>query len=397
VPDKIDSTSVKFRSLTDESTSVIEQTYRYDMVSLQALLKQNLDKELTVTVVEGDKTRQVTGQLLSYANGVMLKTDDGIESYNEIAGVKLPSTEGLITKPTLIWLVQAGSDGVHNTETSYMTSGMTWRADYVAVVNAEDSALDLKGWTTINNTSGKTYNNSTLQLVAGDVNRVQQQNRARAYAPMAEYSMGDTGGGGFAEESLFEYHLYTLGRRTNVGDKQQKQIELLSSNGVSANKVLQYDWTKSNEKVRTILKLKNDEESGLGMPLPAGIVRAFKSDSTGQLQFIGEDRIDHTPKKKEFDIFLGFAFDVTAERTVQERKNIPQIIGSRGEEQEVEVKLLNSKEEPVDVTIVERIWGKEAEITGVKARKIDANQFEIDVTIPPGKEITITYKTKRIY
>jgi len=208
---------------------------------------------------------------------------------------------------------------------------------------------------------------------------------------------GIGGGGGFEEEGLFEYHLYTLGRRTHLRDKEQKQIELLSNEGVTAEKKYEFDHQKNHEKIRTTLEIENSEKAGLGMPLPGGIIRAFKADSSGQLQFVGEDRIDHTPKDDDFDVFLGLSFDITAERKVMDSRPITSIIGRGGETQQVQVEILNSKDEDIVVTVVETLWGRSAEVTHPNVRKEDANTFEIDVPVPAGKKVKVSYGTKMMY
>lgn len=398
VPDQIDPTSVGFTDRDHPETQVIEQNYRYDLVSQQELLKQYLGSEVGVTVQEGDSVRKAAGTLLSFTDGIVLQTQDGIEAFQNVAGFSLPSAKDLITKPTLIWLIDAAKSGRRTTETSYLTRGMTWRADYIAVVNEDDTRLGLEGWTTINNASGKDYLAAKLQLVAGSVNTVQRAPMAmmRKQDDMAVMEMAGSPSG-FAEEGLFEYHLYTLGRETDLKNKEQKQVRLLSAKEVSAEKRLEYDAQKS-DKIRTVMKLKNTEEAGLGMPLPAGVLRAFKADSAGRLQFIGEDSVDHTPENEEIDVFLGSAFDVTAQRNIMESKAIPNpLFGNRGESQTVEVTFVSGKDEDVVVTIVEHAWGKEAKVSGPNVRKIDAHTFEIDVTIPAGKETKVSYDLSWIY
>ncbi len=359
----IDTTSVKLKSL-DGVIDVWEQNYRFDLVSLNKILEKYVDKKITAYQLYGDKKELVEGTLLSFSgNQIILRDSEGnikTLSTNNFVLPELP--EGLITKPTLQWLIDSGEAGNHTLELSYMTSGMSWRADYVLVTNEDDTLLDLNGWVTVTNNAGTTFKDASLKLVAGDVNRV----RDPSYSEDVLYAEVTKAGGTsqFAEESLFEYHMYDLQRKTTLRDREQKQVSLLEASGVDVEKEYVYDdirgwwWygssysSSGDKKVDVMLNFINSEENNLGIPLPAGVMRVFKEDSEGRLQFIGEDSIDHTPKDETLRISLGQAFDI-----VGERKQMDFNLLSQWYEYSWEVELRNHKDEDITVTVVERTSG----------------------------------------
>jgi hypothetical protein len=404
VPSQINPSSVIFEDTKYDDTEVIEQTYEFDLVSQQKLLEKYVDEEIKVFSNVESGVKEYKGKLLSYLDGIMLDTGGGIVSVKDIQSIefsKLP--EGLITKPTLVWSVFASTAGKRNVLTTYLTGGLTWKVDYIAYVNADDTFVDLKGWTTINNTSGTSYPNATLKLVAGDVNVVQSRSQNQYYEedyamPMMEKSMT---GGGFAEESFFEYHLYTLGRKTNLKDKQQKQISLLNAKNVSVKKEFVYEANKSWDKVRVMLGTENSEDKGLGMPLPKGIIRVYKQDSQGHLQFIGEDQIDHTPKDEDIEIFLGNAFDIAVEKSTQESSRSGNLlnIGGRCDYQDIEVEIRNHKDEAIEVKVIESYWGPSVEISddNYDVEKEDEYTYIFRVPVEADGENTLKYTVRQCW
>lgn len=405
VPTKINPSSVIFKDMTNQDTEVLEQTYEYDLVSQNKLLEKYLDEDITVFSSVENGVKEYSGKLVSYKDGVMLDTGNGVVSIKDVQSIeftRLP--EGLITKPTLVWSIFAGNEGMRNVLTTYLTAGMTWKADYVAKVNKDDNAVDLKGWTTINNTSGTSYPNATLKLVAGDVNVVTPAPGPKMYdqaveAPAMEARVG---GGGFAEEQFFEYHLYTLGRKTNLKDNQQKQISLLNTKGVGVNKQLVYQSSKAWDKVRTMLETENTEEKGLGIPLPKGVIRVYKEDSEGHLQFIGEDRIDHTPKDEEIEIFLGNAFDITVEKTTQESKRTGGLLdfGGRCQMQDINIEFANHKEEEdVEIKVIEEWYAPDITIvdSNYESEKEDEYTYIFYVPVESDGENSLTYTIRQCW
>jgi hypothetical protein len=414
----IDPTTVTFLSLTDpKDTHVIEQNYEFDLVSTDKLMEKYLDKSITVDQVQGDKMATFTGTLLSTAGGLVLKTETGVEVIRSYSNVRFPELPGgLITKPTLVWDVFTQQAGSHRMRVTYETKNVTWWADYNVIFtpgeNANAGLLDINAWVSIINQSGARYPSAKLKLIAGDVHRAPQPQRVyamkqRAMAAGAAMDME----AGFEEKSFFEYHLYTLGRPTTLRDNSTKQIELFpAAHDVPCEKVLVYYGLaasppvyanpmtdrnfgiQSNKKVDIYLRLKNEKKIGMGMPLPSGRIRVSQRDPADDtLEFIGEDKIDHTPKDEEVLIKMGSAFDV-----VGERRQVDFKVDSRRDwmDETVEIKLRNHKEEPVNVIVKENLYRwTNWEITQKSHdfEKIDSRTIHFPVEIEKDGEVTITY------
>jgi hypothetical protein len=376
----IDPTTVSFSSLTDPAgTRVIEQNFQFDLVSTEKLLAKFIDRNIAIERNVGDKVETLEGTLLSTQGGIVIREADGsVRTVPYNAGVKLPSLPGgLITRPTLVWDVNAGKAGVHKTRVSYQTSGITWWADYNLTfsegADANSCRLDVGAWVSILNQSGATYPDAKIKLVAGDVHRA--DNLQPAAPMMAKRAMSDAAReevAGFVEKSFFEYHLYTLGRQSSLPENSTKQIELFPKvSRVACEKTLVYagqagQWygggpmtdrnygITGNKKVDTYLSFKNREENGMGVPLPSGRVRVSKLDTAdGSLEFIGEDRIDHTPKNETLLLKLGSAFDVVGERRQVDFK----VDSNRNTmTEEIEVKIRNRKDQPVTVVVKENLY-----------------------------------------
>jgi len=409
----LDPTTVRFSSLTDpDGTKVLEQDYRFDLLSMDRMLERYIDQE----IIFGGQS--VT--LMSTAGGgMLLQGQDGRVQYQQgYAGVVFPSLdESLVTKPTLMWQVDASTGGEHETRVSYQTTGITWWADYNLVYTEGDDAnsgvIDIGAWVSILNQSGGTYENAKLKLVAGDVQRAQPQNQYNQRDYMVASRMESSSGqAGFAEKSFFEYHLYTLGRPTTIPDRSTKQIELFEAvNGVPADKILMYDGTaqarwngnsammdqnwgvQSNSKVAVYLKFDNSEDNGLGIPMPSGRMRVNQLDTAdGAYEFIGEQIIDHTAREEEIMIKLGNAFDVVGERR--------QVSFERGKDwivETIEIKLRNRKKEPVEVVAQERLYRwSNAKIQKISHNHemLDARTMHIPVTLEPDEEGVITYTVR---
>lgn len=394
VASQIDATSVHFESLSDPiGTQVLEQNYEYDLVNPTKLLDKYLDKE--VMLLTKDQAIY-TGTLLSQAEGrVILRDSEGklqvVTGGENLLKVELAGLpEGLITKPTLVWQTYSAKPGDQLCQVTYMTGGISWKADYVMVVDEKDTEVDLTGWVTLDNQSGATYKEARLKLIAGDVNRAPEPRPMRK-SRMAVDAMGgpmEAAAPQFEEKAFFEYHLYTLQRPTTVGQAQTKQVQLLTAGDVPAKKIFIYDGSRTGKKVEVKMEFKNSEENHMGMPLPKGRVRAFKADSDGSLEFIGEDQIDHTPKDEQLRILLGNAFDIVGERNQLDHKEVSRVVT----EDTWEIKLRNHKKEAVTVTVSEPQWGDWKVIkTSHPGKKKDAKTFEIPVDVPVDGEVVITY------
>jgi len=416
----IDPTTVTFSSLTDPSTRVLEQNFQFDLVSTQKLLLKFIDKQITVDKPNGNSVTPITGTLLSATDGIVLRGNDGsiysLPSYTSVRFPDLPG--GLNTRPTLVWDIQSPEGGTHKTRVTYQTGGVTWWADYNLIFNegadANSGLLDLSAWVSVINQSGATYQDAKLKLIAGDVHRAEPDMNDRmvrrevmmkaAEAPAAQ---------GFVQKDFFEFHLYTLGRPTTLPNNSTKQIELFDqAKQIPAKKVLLYygavqpyfypsPYTdrnmgvEMNKKVDVYLEFKNDKQFGLGVPLPAGRLRVSQLDKAdNSLEFIGEDKIDHTPKDEQVRVKLGSAFDV-----VGERRQVAFAVDIAGKwmEEEIEVKLRNHKSLPVDVIVKENLyrWSNWKVIKqSHKFDKEDARTINFPVKVAKDGETVVRYRVR---
>lgn len=388
----IDPTSVSF-TVTDaaERVQILEQNFQYDLVGADKILEKYIDRQIQVITKE-DKLFE--GTLLSVQGGLTLQEPDGgiriinQEGVRDMSFPKLP--EGLITRPTLVWLLDSEISGTHPGEVRYLTKQINWHAEYVATISADDQALNLAGWVSIDNRSGATYEDAKLKLIAGDVHMVEKKRMPRTDRLMAMEA--SRAAPAFEEKAFFEYHLYTLSRRATVRDNETKQLSLFAPVDVTATKIFTYDGARDDKKIRVNVEFKNSEQAGLGIPLPKGKIRVMKADDAGSLEFVGEDEIDHTPKNEKVRVYLGNAFDIVGERTV---KDIRKVTG-RITEQDIEVSLRNRKDEPVTITVIEHIWGDwEILRSSHESRKKDAFTAEFDIPVPADQEVVLTFTIRR--
>ena len=358
----IDPTSVHLKSLTDPAgLRILEQNYEYDLLTSAKLLEKYVGK--TVRLYQSNGTYQ-EATLLS-TNGPIYEINGQIHMGHP-GQVVLPALpENLVSQPTLMWLLRSAKAATQRVEASYLTGGISWKSDYVMVVNPTDTRADLTGWVTIDNKSGSTYSNAALKLVAGDINRaVDRRREGRLMEMAAKASSVELADRDFKSEGFFEYHLYTLDGRTTIKDNQTKQLALMAASEVPVDKHFiyygaadyhrtQYGVPMSNQKVGVYLELKNSKENRLGQPLPKGKVRVYKADTSGSQQLIGEDWIDHTPKDEKIRIKMGEAFDVVGQRTQKDWKRI----ASNLYEVEWEITLRNHKQDAVTVEVIEPMPG----------------------------------------
>ena len=383
------------------SLSVLEQNYRFDLLTPETLLEKYVGRNVRAYRYHetAGKEDVVDAKLLSVAGGPILQIGPEI-TFNypgRLAFSELPPN--LIAKPTLVWLVDSRAPDP-SVEVSYLAQGMSWSADYVLVLDEKETSANLVGWVTLVNNTGASYRNAALKLVAGNVNRVVEQNyayRAEKAMPMAAAPAP-----AFREEGLLEYHLYTLDRPTDVLDKEQKQVTLLEAAGVGIQKKLIFSgqpfWYQSrfgelvkNQKVSVFLDFQNDSKNHLGMPLPKGTLRVYKADASGAQQFVGEDAIDHTPRDERVRIKAGEAFDVVADRKQMSWTSL----GNCHAESAWSIELRNHKDEDVQVEVREAAGG-DWQVTSSSHRpeRDDAQNFHFDVPVPKRGKTTVAYTTR---
>jgi hypothetical protein len=410
VASAIDATTVHFKSLTDPQAKLLEQNYQYDLVSADKLLQKYID--LPIEVVSSEKT--YSGTLLSFdGRQLILQEKDGlamVERPQNVRDIRLKALpEGLLTRPTLVWLVHTAKPGRHLAEVTYQTGGMAWHAEYVLVLNRDDTSGDLSGWASVENNSGKTYREARLKFIAGDVRKIVEQVRAgRMYM---EEKLAAAAPAPMQEKAFFEYHMYTLPRPSTVADNEVKQLEMFSpASGLKVDKRFLYNpmgefrWypgqrftersygVTSPKKVNVFIEFRNSEANKLGIPLPAGKVRVYKQDPDDKaLEFIGEEQIDHTPKDELLSLQIGNAFDIVGER----KQTDFQIDTHRDWMTEsVEIVLRNHKKQAVTVRVKEPMYRWDNwKITTASHEytKLDAFNVAWDVQVPADGETKITY------
>jgi len=402
----INPATVHFRSLTEPAkVSVLEQNYEYDLLDPNKLLQKYVGRE--VTMIRGDQ--EVKATLLSDNGGQVWKIGNDIVTnigYNSLRFPEVP--DNLYERPTLLWSLQNSGALKHKVEASYMTSNLSWSADYVLNVAKDETIGDLDGWVTLVNHSGTAFKNAQLQLVAGDVHRDLPMNGRdfQQMAPQVQTVNAALGGAPFAQESFSEYHLYSLNRRTSIFDQESKQISLLNASHFPMRKVyvvngqsyyyrtLAQPGAPVKDPVQVFYKFKNEEKSGLGMPLPAGTIRVYQQDSRGGSLFAGEDHIDHTPKDEEISLHIGNAFDIVAERKQTDYKRL----SDRLYEFEYEITLRNHKAMPVSVEVNEPIGGDWEMVNSTyKFTKTAAFAAQFDVPVDKDGASVLKYRVRVKY
>jgi hypothetical protein len=389
--------------------AVIEQNFDFDLLTPQKLLEKYVGK--TIGII---KTHPTTGEeteekakVLSSNNGVVLKVGDRIETGMSGGRLIFPDVpENLRDKPTLVMQLASKTSGSQDLELSYLTGGLGWQADYVAELNSDESRLNLLGWVTLTNTSGTSYKNARLQLVAGDVHQVQPVFEKR-FREQAVDIASAAEAPAMTQESLFEYHLYSLERPTNILENQTKQVAMLQAENISSSKEYllrgqdYYYRNRSGElgnkiKVAVYLSFENTKAENLGHPLPKGIVRVYKQDSKGSVQFVGEDRIDHIPENETVRLRLGYAFDITADRKQTDFKKLAGFSQYNYVfESAYRIELNNGKDESVTVKIVEPMPG-DWEILSENAthKKISSSEAEWNIPVPAKGSTELLYRVK---
>ncbi len=405
--------TVHLTSLTSaDSLRILEQNYQYDLLNPGKLMDKYVGREVTLVLRRYENSTEiltpVKAVLLSNNSGQVWRIDGQIViNPTNIAETRFPDVpNNLVASPTLVWDLENDRSGAQTVEANYLTAGINWRADYVLVVNSDDTKGDVQGWVTLTNASGVGFENARLQLVAGDVNRVQEEYDGRddMVAGVTVSSARDRSQ--FKEKAFFEYHLYTLERPANIREQETKQVSLLEAFNFNISKEFvvngrpDYYYSYNNpgsvikEKVGVYMQFRNSEQNKLGMPLPAGTVRLYKKDSDGGQQFIGEDRLDHTPKDEDVRVKVGDAFDVVAERKQTDYK----VISSSVYEYAYEIKIRNHKDTPISVIVNEPIGGDWQMLWSTfKHEKTAAFAAQFRLPVAKDGEVRLAYRVRVKY
>ncbi|HUV42257.1 MAG TPA: DUF4139 domain-containing protein [Sedimentisphaerales bacterium] len=387
---------------TPASVSILEQSYEYDLASMDSILMRCIGKNITV-VLKGsgaDTGRVLTGTLLAVVeNNPVLKSQEGkIEILNtdSIEAITLKeSVQDLVTQPTLVWLVTAGEKGRQLCRLTYMTAKMNWSADYSAVVNNDQSKLDFTGWVTIDNRSGAAYENAGIKLIAGQVRRGPE--RLERFKGRALALAEEMAAPAFEERAFAEYHLYTLDRPATIDKDRSKRMQLIdTAMAVPAANLYIYDRSVNTRSVQAKIEFENRKENNLGIPLPAGTVRVYKKDRLDEsLQFIGEDQINHLPKNEKVTLYIGSAFDIKPEYTLLDSTE-----QRRMRRQGHKVELRNAKAQAVEVFVDEKFPGHvnwTIEQSTHKYEKTDARTARFTVKVAADSTSVLEYTASQTW
>jgi hypothetical protein len=382
--------------------SVLEQNFNYDLLTPQKLLEKYVGRDVDVVNYDPRTGARKTerARVLSTNDGVVLRYADRIETSvnGTLSFPSLPSD--LRDRPTLVTDVSNGTDGDQDVELTYLSGGLSWKADYTALLSPNDDRVDLRGLITLQNQSGTTYRDAAVQLVAGDVNVVQSEMKTLGAVRAQSAPLPPPRP---SEQALFEYHLYTLPRHTTVADNQTKQVELMTATGVPVVKTLELrggeDYYRSASpdlgtrlKIGTFVTFRN-EGAQLGIPLPQGIVRVYKRDNSGTAQFIGSDSIDHTPKNETVRLHLGDSFDITANK----KQTDFRVVDSKRDvyESAYQIVLRNAKKTPETVQVIEPIPGDWTVVSSSHPyRKSSSSSATWAVRVAPESASTLTYRVR---
>jgi hypothetical protein len=402
--------TVHFRSLTEPSrVSVLEQNYEYDLLEPDKLLRKYVGRDVTLVrhrqVGGTTQEEEVTARLLSYNTAPVWQIGTEIVTGLHADHIRFPELpDSLYTRPTLIWTLDNGGATRHRVEAKYLAGKMSWNADYVLTVARDDKAADIDGWVTLTNGSGTAFRNAKLQLVAGELNRVRQNLNEQLVATEAMSRRDMAASAPMAQEAFSDYHLYTLGRKTTINHNETKQVSMLSGTRfpvvkryvVNGQSFYYHNFNRPGapikDQVEVFYQFKNAEDGGLGMPMPAGVVRVYQSDSTGGVQFVGEDRITHTPKDEVVNLKIGNAFDVISERRQMDFEKI----AANTFEVEYAITVRNRKDTAITVEVNEPIGGATWRMMQASHKWTKTAAFAAQFLVPvaAGAEAVLTFRVR---
>ena len=403
----------------EHSLQILEQNYRNDPVSQELLLSLNEGRTIdfeNIRTKDNTQTREIIpGKIVrsGYVPGGEAQQPiievDGKLQFSLPGQPLFPDLgDGTVLKPTLNWLLQSDKPGQFDAEVSYITGGFTWEADYNLVSPEKGDTVDLIGWVTMNNQSGKTFRDARIKLMAGDVNKIQPQRYPMAAGAMLKMRAMAEEAPAVTEKAFDEFHLYSLARPTTLRDRETKQVEFVRATAVKAPVIYVYDGVENfrfyglnydqnfgarseNKKVAVMREFVNAETNHLGIALPKGKLRFYRRDADGQMEFVGEDRIDHTPRNETIRVTTGNSFDLVGER---KQTNFRADPADKWMNETFEIKLRNRKKEPVEIRVVEHLYRwSNWEITAKSDdfKKTDAQTIEFRVPVQPDEERTVTY------
>jgi len=390
IPAKIEPKSVLIESIK-KSFTVLEQNYEYDLIDVGKVLNKSIGQEVSIVHPE---LGTIIGQLLSASgsNLMVLDKDDNLQIIPRSDQLKIyfkdysQNKDNFILRPTLVWKVKSSSSGKQKAHISYLSRGLRWQADYVARLNEDDTRMALACWVSVNNTSGRNYKDTRLKLMAGELNILAKRGfQPDRVMPMMAKSPEKS----FEEKAFFEYHLYTLQRPTDLKNNQVKQIQLFPETESKITKIYRVVSTNPDE-VNVLVRFRNSKENNLGIPLPAGTIRLYKTDGD-ELEFIGENRVKHTAKNEELEIPVGNAFDLVSERQVVKTERPDK----RSRKQKIRFTLRNHKDENVEIEVIERVSTHQQTkllSSNFKAITDKAGELRFKIPLKAEKEVKLEFE-----
>jgi len=399
-----------------------EQNYDAGVVDQNSMLQKYEGQTIHFARTAQDgKTIVVEGKIIRAGNQPLIESE-GVMQF-QLPGTPLfpASTDGLLLKPTLRWEIDAPKPAHLAAELAYITHGMSWQATYnIVAPESKDVTgpehVDVMGWVTIQNNSGTEFPSARIKLMAGDVAKLRDlsvRGRAMGYA-MDSSAMVMAAAPSVTQQAFDDFHLYDLNRTVSLRSGETKQVQFIEAAGATMNRVYEYDGsnvgpinfyagyhndqpnfgTGSNTKVNVRAEIKNSVANHLGMPLPAGRIRLYRRDAGGQMEFVGEGTINHTPTDETVKVPVGSAFDVTGERK-QSEFHTDQRGHTTDETFEITVK--NQKSTPVNIAVVEHLargqnWAITQQSSDFKKR--DSNTVEFPIVVPPAGETKVTYSVR---
>lgn len=395
ITSRIEAESVIVHSLKG-GVRIAEQNYEYDLAGKNQIIAKYIEREVELLTKDESRVRGVLkfydgssfGVLESGTNRLLVVSDAETQI---IQLAELPSN--FYTKPTLRWSLIADTAGKHPLQLTYLSGGFSWDVTYNSVW--DEKTLDVNSWVTIKNTSGRAFDDVNLKLIAGDVNKVEDDyyGYKRMYAEMATDGAG-MAAPSFEEKAFHDFHMYTLDQKVSFANNQTKQIALYPTQNVKAN--AQYEYATWAAGVNSVIKFKNTEENGIGKPLPKGVIKVYKRDTDGNLEFIGEDSIQHTGRNEEVTINTGKAFDLVGATMVRDQREISRNINERT----LQVTLRNNSAEAKKINVIHQMGGNSRiiEVRDNFKYNVDANnKATFEVNVQPDAEVILTFKERTEY
>jgi hypothetical protein len=395
ITSRIESRSVIVHSL-DGGVRVAEQNYEFDLAGKHQIIAKYIEREVELLTIEEVQVRGILKFYDGSSYGILEKGTQKLlvvpdKEIQILRLAELPSN--FYTKPTLHWSLIADRGGSHPVQLTYLTGGFSWDVTYNSVWDEKNLAVN--SWVTIKNTSGRAFEDVNLKLIAGDVNKVQEEYyRSKDMYREDALQAGSMAAPSFEEKAFHDFHMYTLDQKVSFANNQTKQIELYPTQNVNAEAVYEYaTWAAG---VKSVIKFKNTEENGIGKPLPKGVIKVYKQDTDGNLEFIGEDRIDHTGRNEEVTINTGTAFDLVGSTMVRDQTQISKNTSERS----IQITLRNNSTEAKTINVIHQMGGNSRIISVQDDHEytVDTNnKVTFEIPVQSDGQVILTFRERTEY